>query len=183
MVIIELEGKEYNLPTGWNEISVKVFEEVVRLSGLYTEYESQVQYTLDIFSVLTGAPVESLKKMSRKSFDELSKRIDWINDEVEPSGKEEFVINGETWVPIKNLDSLEMGDAINLELIIKESNESNVLSNILPLLIRKSKEVHVNSEKTRLVAGAFNAETYSEDKALLKESLMVPDVIALKGFF
>lgn len=182
MIVIELEGKEYNMPTGWHEVSVGMFEEIVRLSGLYQEYVSQVQYTLDIFQVLTGAPIESLKKMSRKSFDELSKRVDWVNEDVVPSNKDQFQINNQTWCALKNLDSLEMGDAISLELVIKDSNEANILSNILPLLIRKSKEV-LDGENTKIVAGSFDAENYEDNKRILRENLMVPDVIGLKSFF
>jgi hypothetical protein len=174
MIVVELEEKEYRLPSGWHEVSVGCFEEIVRLSGLFPEYNSNVAYTLDLFAALTGAPIESLKKMTRASFDILSEKIKWVNEEMMPSNKWEFEIEGEKWVALKNLDTLEMGDAINLELVIKDSNESNILSNILPLLIRKEVDGKI---------GDFDSENYELNKKLIKDNLMVPDVIGLKSFF
>lgn len=183
MITIELEGREYKVPESWNEVNIKLFEEITRMATLLPEYKSDVQYTLDMFSVLTGAPVEDLVKMTRKGFEDLSKVCDWVNEEVQASDKKVWVFDGIEYMPVENLDSLTMGDSVSLELMIKESSEATILGNILPILIRKVKKIQKENGKIKKVPGEFVADEYNETKELFKERLMVTDVIRLKSFF
>lgn len=183
MIIIELEGKEYKMPSGWNEVNVGMFEKVMKHAGILSEYKSQVQYAIEMFSILTGAPVEDLNKMTRTSFEELSKSIEWVNHEVQPSNRKEWTFDGIDYMAVENLNKLTMGDTVSLELMINESNEENILSNILPILIRKVKEVKVSGGLTKKVHADFDADEYNELRKLFSENLMVDDVIDLKSVF
>jgi hypothetical protein len=183
MIIIELEGKDYKMPENWNEVNVGLFEEIVKMTSILSEYKSEVQYTIDMFSVLTGAPADALSRMTRKGFEDLSKVSDWVNDEVKPGDKRLWVFDGIEYMPVEKLDSLSMGDSVSLELIIKDSNEATILTNILPILIRKVKKVQKENGKVKKVPGDFDADGYEELKNLFKERLMVTDVINLKSFF
>jgi len=183
MITIELEGKEYKMPESWSEVSVGLFEEIVRMTSILSEYKSEVQYTIDMFGVLTGAPTDALSRMTRKGFDDLSKATDWVNEEVAPSNRKQWVFDGIEYMPVEKLDSLSMGDSVSLELIIKDSNEATILTNILPILVRKVKKVQKENGKVKKVPGDFDADEYEDMKNLFKERLMVTDVINLKGFF
>lgn len=185
MIIVKLEGKEYKMPEGWHEVTVGQFQTIVELAAKFTdgEYDTQVEYVLDIFGGITGAPKEDLLKMTRQSFDTLSNKLNWVTDEVIPTQKSNWVLAGEEYIPVKNLDSLSMGDSISLELMIKESNEWNVLGNLLPMLIRKVKKIDDGSGKIKKVPGEFIAEEYEITKKLFLENMMVSDVIQLKSFF
>lgn len=183
MITIELEGKDYKMPESWDEVSVGLFEEIVRMTSILSEYKSDVQYSIDMFSVLTGAPAETLSRMTRKGFEDLSKAVEWVNEEVKPSNKKHWVFDGIEYLPVEDLGSLSMGDSVSLELIIKDSNEATILTNILPVLIRKVKKVQKENGKVKKVPAEFDADEYELTKSLFKEKLMVSDVINLKSFF
>jgi len=183
MITIELEGKEYKMPESWDEVNVGLFEEITKMATLLPEYKSEVQYTIDMFSVLTGAPIDSLSRMTRKGFEDLAKATEWVNEEVKSSEKEIWEFDGVEYMPVKNLDSLTMGDSVSLELMIKESNEATILANILPILVRRVKKLKGDGDDIKKIPGDFDADSYNEVKELFKRKMMVTDVIKLKSFF
>lgn len=182
MIVIELNGKEYNLPEGWNEVSVRVFQEIAEIAGRYSDYKSDIEYIVDMLEGLTGAPKEELMKMTRRSFDALTSKITWVNGEVKPSKKTNWLIGGEEWIPVTDLDSLTMGDTVSLEIMIKESNETTILGNILPILIRRVKKIEKGG-KIKKVPSEFAADEYKETREIFLDKMMVSDVIQLKTFF
>lgn len=182
MIIIELEGKEYKMPQSWSEVNLGKWEKVMNLLSLFGEYKSQNQYAMDLIQVLTEAPIEDLRKMTRKSFDELSTMIEFIKEEIKPNVIREWNIDGEEYVALEDLNSLNMGDSVSLELVIGDSTEYNLSINVLPILIRKSISKVKNGETIK-VPGEFDAEKYNELKELFKEKLYVTDVLWLKDFF
>ena len=183
MIRIELEGKEYSMPEGWNEVKVGLFEKIVHMASTYEDYKTDTEYILDMFSLLTGAPKEILIRMTRLSFETITKRMSWVNEEVVATSKNSWVFDGIEYMPIDNLNNLTMGDSVSLELMIKESNEANILGNILPILIRKVKKVDKGNGKIKKMPSEFNADEYQETKDLFNDRLMVSDVIKMKSFF
>jgi len=178
MMILEIEGKEWNVPGNWNEVSLEQFEKITKLATALGEYKSDIDYSIDMFSVITGAPREDLLKMTRAGFESLSKLLQWAEEEIIPSDKDLFVIEGEEWGVLKNLDLLKMGESVSLELVIKESTPDTILTNILPILIRPIKIV---DGKKKL--SDFKAEDYEETKELFRKNLTISDVISLRSFF
>ena len=87
------------------------------------------------------------------------------------------------WRPIKDLNKLTMGDNISLELMISESNESNLLNNILPILMRRVKTIKGEGGITYEELDSFHSEKYSEIRNLLVKNIMITDVITFKDFF
>ena len=83
---------------------------------------------------------------------------------------------------MSNYNGLTMGEAIDSELIIKDSTSVNLLSNLLPLLVRRAETVG-KGKKAKLVPTPFDATQYAELKEELKNALMITDVMQLKGFF
>ena len=66
--------------------------------------------------------------------------------------------------------------------IIAESDEVDVLGNMMPILIRKAKKVMRNGEEVE-VPGDFDSDNYAETKELFLDNLMVSDVINFQNFF
>ena len=182
MIIIELEGGEYQLPQKWEEVNLEMFEKVVDLAAVFGDYKSRYQYSIEMLAILTGAPVEGLSKMSKKSFEELSTACEWASAEVISSKKREYIIDGEEFMAVDNLDSLEMGDVVSLELMISSSEVSRLLTNLLPILIRRVKVINRNGKEVK-VPGPFVAEDYEELKEKFRKNLSVADVNHLKDFF
>jgi hypothetical protein len=182
MITIELEGKEYDMPEGWNEVSIAMFEDLARHFGLLAEYKSQYQYAIELFAILTGAPQDDLSRMTKSSFETLAQKIEWTQADVEPTGVKTWTIDGIDYMVIKNLDSLEMGEVVSLELCIANSKTWELLTNMLPILIRKVKKVEKDGE-VKLVPERFDADNYETTKQLFRKHLCVADVNELKSFF
>jgi hypothetical protein len=182
MIIIELEGKEYNMPQSWEEVSLEMFEKIVDLTSIFSEFQSRYQFSIEMLSILTSAPKEQLSKMSKKSFEELATACEWSQQQITTKSKKKFNIDGEEYLVIKDLNSLEMGDMVSLELMIGNSSPSNLLINILPILIRKAKVIN-KSGKVVKVPGPFVAEEYELLRDKFKRNLNVADVNDLKDFF
>lgn len=183
MKIIELEGKEYKVPIGWNEINIEKFEEIYRLSNSLVDYESETLFALDMFAVLTGAPRTDLEKLTRKGFETLAEITSWANGDIVPSNKKLFTIDGEEFIALDNMNSLTMGETISLEMMIKESKPEELLANILPILLRRVKETTDAKGRVKKVPSAFNAEEYASLKSLFRKNLYVTDVYNMKVFF
>lgn len=183
MIIIEINNKEYNLPQGWNEVSIEMFEKIMKQASILSTYKSQVLYSLEMFSILSGASIDELKEMNRESFDKMGDLCDWVNDEIPPTGKSEWIIDGVEYKAISNMNGLSMGDNISLELMINESDEANILGNILPILIRKTKKITKEDGSIKTTIAEFDADNYSDTRELFKKNLNVADVFQLKSFF
>ena len=183
MMVIELEGMEYNLPEGWSEINLEKFEKLVKHFSVLSEYKSQFQYAIELFAILLDAPIENLSKITKGSFEILSEKVKWSNGQIESTGVKEWTIDGEDYIAIKNLNSLEMGEVVSLELQISNSKNWELLTNILPILIRKVKVVNLPNGETKKVPEKFDADNYEETKEFFRKHLMVADVNELKDFF
>lgn len=182
MIIVELEGKEYQMPSGWEDVNLELFEKIAAHSGLLQEYKSKFQYSIEMIALLTGAPIEQLLRITRASFEELSSKLEWATGEIKPTGIREWTIGGDDWIAVKDLNSLNMGDVVSIELMIANSDSVNLLGNILPMLIRRVKTIERGGEIIK-VPGDFNADEYEEVKALFRKELSVADVNELKVFF
>jgi hypothetical protein len=182
MIIIELEGVEYQMPQSWEEVTLEMFEKIVDLAAVFVDYKSRYQYSIEMLSILTGAPQEGLSKMTKKSFEELATACEWASTEVINTRKMEYVIDGEEYMAIQNLDSLEMGDMVSMELLIGNTEVSKLLTNLLPILIRRVKVINRGGKEVK-VPGPFVAEEYEETKEIFRKNLSVADVNHLKDFF
>jgi len=183
MNVIELEGVEYNLPEGWNEINVEKFEKLMQHFSILSDYKSQYQYAIELFAILLGAPIDVLSKITRGSFEILSEKIKWSNAEITPTGIREWNIDGQDYIAIKDLNSLEMGEMVSLELQIANSPNWEILTNILPILIRRVKSVSLPNGDIKKVPEKFDASSYEETKQLFRKIMMVSDVSELRSFF
>jgi hypothetical protein len=183
MVIVKLIDKEYEMPEGWNEVNLSKFEQILEKNRLIAEYKSQILFGLEVFSILIGCPMDDLRNLSKSSFEILTKEIEWVNETPKAEHKEEFIIGGEKFKPLRDLNKMTMGESISLELMIKESNEANLLINILPILLRKVKQVKDEKGNITEELIPFESEKYEERKNLFKENIFITDVIAFKDFF
>jgi len=183
MVVVKIADKEYNLPEGWGEVNLSKFQRILEKNDLIAEYKSQILFGLEIFSILIDCDVEDLKSLTKTSFEKLSEETKWLYDEVKGNEKDEFVIEGEIYRPLKDLNKLTMGDNISLEMMIKESNQATLITNILPVLLRKVKKIKLESGEWAEELEPFNAELYAERRRLFMENIYITDVINFKDFF
>lgn len=183
MINLKIADKEYNLPEGWWEVNLEKFEKIMLKNSQISEYKSQILFGLDILGILIDAKTEDLKNITRGSFATISEEIKWINEPPVGINKDIFIIEGEEWRPIKDLNKLTMGDNISLELMISESNEATLLVNILPILMRRVKKIKLEGGLEGYELLPFDSEKYNEIKELLKKNINITDIINFKDFF
>lgn len=183
MIKIEIKEKEYEVPSGWHEVNLELYEKIMVQLTILKDYKSEIEYTLDMFSVISGAPKEDLRELTRAGFMKMVEVCNWANEPIKATGKKIFVIDGVEWMAIKDMNKLSMGDTISLELIIKDSNEINIVTNIMPILIRPVKKIKGLNGKFEKIPGEFEAERYNEIKELFKKNLYIANIYDLKGFF
>ena len=165
---IELEGTEYKLPQGWNDINIEKFEKLVKHFSILSDYKSQFQYAIELFAILLDAPIDNLSKITRGSFEILGEKVKWSDGEIKATGIKEWTIEGQDYMVIKDLNSLEMGDMVSLELQIANSQNWELLTNILPILVRKVKIITLPNGDTKKVPDSFNADNYEETKPTVR---------------
>lgn len=182
MITVKIGTEEYNLPEGWGEVSLEKFKLIMEKNALISEYKSQILFGLDIFSILIDCPVDNLKEMTKKSFELLTEETKWIYDSPKGCDKEDFIIEGRRWKPLKDLNKLTMGDNISLEMMIAESTDATLLINILPILLREVRIVKEDGvEREELLP--FRAEKYDELRNLFQKNIFITDVINFRDFF
>ena len=182
MKTFELQGQEYTLPEGWHEVNLATFERMVEHSGNLAEYKSNLQFALEMLSILLEMPVDTLKRLNKQSFDILSDSCEWANQNIIPTNKKEFDIDGEIYVPLTDLNQITMGEQIDLEVLASDSKSNEMLTNLLPILVRKAVPKSVKGESV-LVPEEYDSSTYHDRKQLFRENLMVADVITLRDNF
>ena len=182
MKTFELQGQEYTLPEGWHEVNLATFERIVDHSQNLADYKSNLQFALEMLSILLEMPIDTLKRLNKASFDILSDSCEWTNQAIIPTNRKEFEINGEIYVPLTDLNQITMGENIDLEILATNSKGNEMLTNILPILIRKAIPKSVNG-KTKLIPSEYDSSQYDDTKELFREHLMVADVIGLRDSF
>lgn len=182
MITFEIGGRDYELPESWEEVNLEKFERIVKHSSVLSEYKSKILYAIELFAILLDAPTEDIKKLDRHSYEVLAEKCSWANERVPSKKKSKWTIEGVDYIAFEELNKLTMGDSISLELMINESNEQNIITNILPILIRKSKKV-MKGDKEVIEPSEFDSENYEQTKQLFRKHMNVSDVIWIKDFF
>jgi hypothetical protein len=182
MIVVRIEGQEFNLPEGWHEVNLEKFSKIIKLNDRISEWKSTIEFSIEIFSTLLGVEKSKIELLTRASFNTLLEETKWLYSDVPSTPKDEFTLLGKRWRILKDLNKLTMGESISLELKISESDNSTILSNIIPILLREIVEVKEDG-KTTEVLQAFRAEDYTALKEECDKSIMVTEIISFKDFF
>lgn len=158
----------------WSDVKVKNFEAVVELVVNKEKYKSETEFGLRVTAALLGIPYDEILTYSKEQFQQLQKDLEWSNEPVKHTGKTVYIINGRKYAPIPNPNKLTMGAAIDAELMISNSKEYDIISSLLPIVLR---EVVGNKQLP------YSSKDYYKNRKLFSENLSIADVIQLKDFF
>lgn len=138
------EIQEYNLPTKWSEIKLWQFSEIMQLNeklNLDDERDKNIA-GINILSVLLDCEDELIRKMSIEQFHELSSKINFVSETL-PTGvlPQNFTLNGKRYRFDSALNKMSMGQFVDLDMMLKNSNQWKNLHQIVACLFREEKEV------------------------------------------
>jgi hypothetical protein len=143
MIKIELnidgELKDFNIPEGWNEVSIATASD---LFSLEREGKNQLELIVSIVSILSGVDEEVIYMMTQDQFLELTEVIKFTNEEIKSELKDFITIDGEDYYLKKDFEKLNVGEIISIDTIMTTNNNdlSKSMAKLLCILLRKKKE-------------------------------------------
>lgn len=112
---IELNGIKYNVPTSWEDITIKDQIRVSEISQKYTGLTSQLQ----LLAGYSNIPVDVLKHINIKHLPELLSNLEFINEPLNQDPISKFEYKGDKYYVMPTLIDGEFQDFISLESVIQ----------------------------------------------------------------
>jgi hypothetical protein len=138
---LEIDGEEkvYDIPTNWEDVTVKTFIEIVKLDE--KKDINDLNKVMKLMEILTNIPNDDVELLPVESFMEIQKCFSFVKTDVEKKMKDSIVINGEEYWVKNNFNDLTMGESITIETLLQEvKNPVYILDKLLCLFLRKKKE-------------------------------------------
>jgi len=179
MVKVDIAGVTYNLPECWEDVNVRSFQELQRISTMDKNL-LLTQVELLVIAAFTGCPIEDIMNISKEVFLEIKEVISF--SDVNMVVGDAFIIDvaGVNFSVVKSLNKLTMGNTIDLENIIRDSTDIELLGNILPILIRKSV---LDMDNGGLKPEDFMSDSYTSNRDLLLDNVSITNAMFVMNFF
>lgn len=158
---------KWTVPNGWNELTLKTFQEIERY---YAEKEDAFD-AREVLHILTNKTVDEVNALPMEAADKIMERLAWLSTKPEygePTNK--IAINGETYM-VNVTEKLKFGEYVATDNVMK-SDKHNYAA-ILAILCRKEGEVYDSQ---------FEAELFEQRMKMYEEQPMV-NVMPLIFFF
>ncbi|MCP4761449.1 MAG: hypothetical protein GY870_06680 [archaeon] len=138
---IEIDGevKEFKVPQGWNEVTVK---QTSKIASIDRGGINNLELMIEILSILGNVDKEICYMMQQEDFINIIETLKFTNEEIKSELKDSIVLGGEEYLLKKDFDKLTMGEIISIETIIKEydNNIQLALPKLLCIFLRKKLE-------------------------------------------
>jgi hypothetical protein len=134
---IKLMGKSYNLPTGWDEVSIGMQIEAEKISSSQTYIK-----TLGVIAAYTGIPIDILRSANRNEVLAISENLSFINTPLTTSQITEFTYKGEKYSVAETILNQEFGDYVAAQTAIAEYGNDTwkQLSYLVAIMAKKDGE-------------------------------------------
>lgn len=151
-----------NIPTKWEEITLKQFCELMRV------YDKDDKDILDVLEVLSGRTKAELRQMPADFIDTMLQHLQFMNIPLNVEADSQIVINGEEY-KVNHTEKLKFGEWTDAETVIKEKNYAGLLA----ILARKDGEIYDDD----FIANEL------EKRVELFNSLPITKALVLLNFF
>ena len=164
--IIKDYGK-WNVPTKWEDISLKKYQEIER----YYEGKDEKFDVRDVLNILTDKSEDEINSLPAEFLDTILTHLIFLTTtpEVgEPSNK--IKIDGEEYI-INIMEKLKLGEYVAVDTVLK--NDKHDYASILAILCRKNGEIYDST---------FEAEVFEKRKEMF-EKQPVTHILPIISFF
>lgn len=154
-ISIDDKLKQFYIPENWDEVTVKQYRQLVNINV----NQSLLLQRIDVVMAMLNIDRKTINLMSEDDFVQIEKQIEWIislkkmTNELEEKylqwtigdmpeyNEKHIVIDDETYF-FKPLVSLNVGEKISLEILLKNSNNdlTKCYNELLCLICRKKNE-------------------------------------------
>lgn len=157
----------WNVPTKWEDISLKLYQEIER----YYEGKDEKFDVRDVLNILTGKGEDEINALPAEFLDTILTHLIFLTTtpEVgEPTNK--IVIDGEEY-SINIMEKLKLGEYVAIDNVIKADKHD--YASILAILCRKKDEIYDSK---------FEAEVFDKRKEMY-EKQPVMNILPIISFF
>lgn len=137
-VNIEIDDvtKTYNIPTSWDEVSVRQFTQLYRFKN---ENSNELLGAVNLISAISDIDTSILLQMDIDDFKKLTTQVEFITTEVPKVSVDYLEIGEDKYYLYTDFNKLTTGEVITLETILESSNFDvhKVMSDLLCLFLRK----------------------------------------------
>jgi hypothetical protein len=134
---ITFNGKKYNTPTCWSDVTIKQVIQLDELSELMPD-----AILIALISAYVGIPVAELKSGNVKEVNDICTILGFIDTPYEPVAVNSFRFNGELYSTASDLTSHEFQDWLSIQTILYNNREHPVkgLARMLAVYCKKDGE-------------------------------------------
>lgn len=137
-VNIEIDDvtKTYNIPTSWDEVSVRQFTQLYRFKN---ENSNELLGAVNLISAISDIDTSILLQMDIDDFKKLTTQVEFVTTEVPKVNVDYLEIGEDKYYLYTDFNKLTTGEVITLETILESSNFDvhKVMSDLLCLFLRK----------------------------------------------
>ena len=125
---------EWNVPTSWNDITLKMYQEIERYyDGKDSGFDAR-----EVLNIITGKSIDEINALPAEFLEIIMNKLSFLQTQPETGeASNKVVINGETYL-INVAEKLKTGEYVQADTIIK-SDKHNYAA-ILGILCRKEGE-------------------------------------------
>lgn len=137
-VNIEIDDvtKTYNIPTSWDEVSVRQFTQLYKFKN---ENSNELLGAVNLISAISDIDTSLLLQMDIDDFKLLTTQVEFVTTEVPKVNVDYLEIGEDKYYLYTDFNKLTTGEVITLETILESSNFDvhKVMSDLLCLFLRK----------------------------------------------
>lgn len=162
-----IDFKEWNVPTSWNEISLKKFQDIEKF---FSDKEQKFDIR-EVINILCDKTIDEVNALPAEFLDIILEKLSFISTQPEikePTNK--IVIDGETYT-VNVMNKLKVGEWNAFDQVIK--NDKHNYAMMLAILCRKDDEIYDTK---------FEAEVL-EDRVKLFEKQPILEILRIVNFF
>lgn len=166
--VVVKDFKDWWLPTSWNDISLKTFQEIQRYYDGMDDREIDYRDLLKIFSNKTD---DEINMLPADFLEKMLIMLQFLNEKPlmdEPTNKIEY--NGEEYV-VNTMEKMKFGEFVDTQTAIK--NDKTDLASIMAILCRKKGEIYDSD----FIANKF------DDRKAMYENMPITKVYPVIAFF
>lgn len=157
MVKIEIEGKEYKVPSKWEEINIKQYQKMLKLAENAT---STISGRVKVFQLLSGIDMKLISGFSIDQFNQIMNKFEFVTQEMpkleeKDVRQKEFIIKKKKY-KLMNFEELTLGEWVDLDILMNSPIDN--LHNIMAIMLKHPKEKEYDTEQTDKKAEMFLTE-------------------------
>jgi hypothetical protein len=153
MYNFKFNEKEYSLPNTWEDLTVEVFIEVLKLEKTKDLYQYDELYVARMIEILLGISEEELNEFELEIFTILVEEVHFLQKEPTYENKKEIFIDEVKYVTPSNFNKLTLGEYASIKTLTKDKPYEEQMLTILSIIVRpegeKFEAAKINERKDR----------------------------------